>query len=350
MSMTRIQGFPKSTISYRADLLQQPDKNSIENSAIDVSKRLVAGGIAGSLAKSAIAPLDRTKIIFQTSTKVFNARNVIHEMAEICKLEGIAGLWRGNSATVLRVFPYAGIQFCSFDLYKKLFSDDDTGHLSSLQRLGAGSAAGATAVVITYPLDLLRARLAVQREVSGVRLSYYDALVGDGAFRIRNLYRGIMPTLLGILPYAGIAFYTRDTLNALAARRLETSALETPLFAKLFSGAISGLVAQSSTYPLDLVRRRMQTEGYIDLSHSGLKGARRAELKYVTIAGTLRTIYAEGGTRALFKGLSMNWIKGPVAFMISFTAFDYLKLLFNIQPPAAEDFRRKFSEPPPHTA
>ena len=265
-----------------------------------------------------------------------------------CKYEGVVGLWRGNSATVLRVFPYAGIQFCSFDLYKKMFSSDDSGHLTSLQRLGAGSAAGATAVAITYPLDLLRARLAVQRhEPGGAPLSYRHALnAGPQGVQLRDLYRGLSPTLLGILPYAGIAFYTRDTLNGLAARRLETTSLDTPLAVKLGAGAISGLIAQSSTYPLDLVRRRMQTEGYTRADAAD--GApRRTAAKYLTILGTLRTIHAEGGARALFKGLSMNWIKGPVAFMISFTAFDYLKLLFHIRAAAAEDFRRKPPPPPP---
>jgi solute carrier family 25, member 42 len=329
----------------------------MDSSAVDVSKRLIAGGIAGSLAKTVIAPLDRTKIIFQTSSKVFNARNAFNEMVQICKLEGLHGLWRGNSATVLRVFPYAGIQFCSFDLYKKMFSNDDTGHLTSLQRLGAGSAAGATAVAITYPLDLLRARLAVQRHVAGgAPLSYRHALsAGQEGVRMRDLYRGLSPTLLGILPYAGIAFYTRDTLNGVAARRLETDSLNTPLAVKLGSGAISGLIAQSSTYPLDLVRRRMQTEGYTGAEAAAAAAPRITDSKYVSIAGTLRTIYSEGGSRALFKGLSMNWIKGPVAFMISFTVFDYLKLFFHIRAAAAEDFRRKpvhpavTDHPPPHT-
>jgi solute carrier family 25, member 42 len=316
---------------------------------MDVSKRLIAGGIAGSLAKTVIAPLDRTKIIFQTSEKVFNARNLMQEILHICKHEGVLGLWRGNSATVLRVFPYAGIQFCSFDLYKKMFSNHDSGHLTSIQRLGAGSAAGATAVAVTYPLDLLRARLAVQRHVAGgARLSYRHALcAGHDRILLSDLYRGLAPTLLGILPYAGIAFFTRDTLNGLAARRLETTALDTPLAAKLAAGAVSGLIAQSSTYPLDLVRRRMQTEGYLPAAAAAAAapapaGAPRATaVKFVSIAGTLRAIYQEGGARALFKGLSMNWIKGPVAFMISFTAFDYLKLLLHISAAAADDFRRK---------
>jgi len=321
--------------------------------AVDVSKRLIAGGIAGALAKTVIAPLDRTKIIFQTSEKKFNARNVIHEIMVIANKEGVTGLWRGNSATVLRVFPYAGIQFAAFDVYKRTLKKRD-GSLSSLRRLLAGSAAGATAVSITYPLDLLRARLAVRRSWDPAKSgqAWWDAVTGGtGKISVQELYRGLNPTLLGILPYAGIAFLTRDTLNNLAAKQWNTTSLQTPLATKMASGAIAGLVAQSSTYPLDLVRRRMQTEGFVETGKGIVTvpagGTRNTKLVYTSIWGTLQLIYEREGAKGLFKGLSMNWIKGPVAFMISFTAFDYLKLYFNIQ---GIERQRLTQGSPSHTA
>ena len=71
---------------------------------------------------------------------------------------------------------------------------------------------------------------------------------------------------------------------------------------------MAGLLGQSSSYPLDIVRRRMQTQiGYSQLG----------------ILGTMRKVVLEEGfIHGLYKGLSLNWVKGPIAVGVSFTSFD----------------------------
>lgn len=79
---------------------------------------------------------------------------------------------------------------------------------------------------------------------------------------------------------------------------------------RLAFGACAGLIGQSASYPLDVVRRRMQTAGVTGWT-------------YGTILGTMREIVKrEGVIRGLYKGLSMNWLKGPVAVGVSFSTFD----------------------------
>lgn len=71
-------------------------------------------------------------------------------------------------------------------------------------------------------------------------------------------------------------------------------------------GAIAGLLGQSASYPLDIVRRRMQTQ----------PGS-------MTIFGVLNKVFVEEGIiHGLYKGLSLNWVKGPIAVGVSFTTFD----------------------------
>lgn len=86
-------------------------------------------------------------------------------------------------------------------------------------------------------------------------------------------------------------------------------------FERMIFGACAGLIGQSASYPLDVVRRRMQT--------AGVTGHQRA-----SIVRTMRTIVREEGVvRGLYKGLSMNWLKGPIAVGISFTTFDLMQIL-----------------------
>ncbi|CAG07719.1 unnamed protein product, partial [Tetraodon nigroviridis] len=86
-------------------------------------------------------------------------------------------------------------------------------------------------------------------------------------------------------------------------------------YERLAFGACAGLIGQSASYPLDVVRRRMQTAGVT--GHT-----------YGTILGTMREIVSEeGAIRGLYKGLSMNWVKGPIAVGISFTTFDLTQIM-----------------------
>lgn len=78
---------------------------------------------------------------------------------------------------------------------------------------------------------------------------------------------------------------------------------------RLVFGAAAGMLGQSASYPLDIVRRRMQT--------ASITGS-----DYSTIRGTIKRVFKEEGIRGLYKGLSLNWIKGPIAVGISFTTFD----------------------------
>merc|ERR1712083_1102195 len=78
---------------------------------------------------------------------------------------------------------------------------------------------------------------------------------------------------------------------------------------RLVCGMLAGLIAQSMTYPIDVVRRRMQ----VGTPYRGILHA------FTDIAKN------EGVRKGLYKGLSMNWLKGPVSVSISFTVNDYLK-------------------------
>jgi len=301
---------------------------------------LVSGAAAGAVAKTVIAPLDRTKIYFQTHPeKRYRLKGAWKFIRLTYNNTGILSLWRGNSATMARIMPYAAIQFMSHDQYKTLLGVTNSGNGSDVtspkpiegrethvRHFLAGSLAGVTAGSLTYPLDRARAVMAV------TNVGEYKNLLDVFKRTLRNegysaLYRGFAPTIIGVIPYAGVSFLTYEKLKGMWCHRLKlleksdsltTDSKLSPLWRLLF-GAIAGLLGQTASYPLDIVRRRMQTARQM-----GVNGGR-----YSSILGTLIYIYRrEGIARGWYKGISMNFIKGPIAVGISFTVNDYCKMAF----------------------
>nr|CAD7446767.1 unnamed protein product [Timema bartmani] len=302
---------PKSIESNVASNDSQNHNAPLSNTGV-VMTSLTAGAIAGAAAKTTIAPLDRTKINFQISEKPYSVKEAIKFLVRTYQQEGLLSLWRGNSATMARIIPYSAIQFTAHEQWKRLLHiDTDKNKKTSPQlRFLAGSLAGVTSQSLTYPLDLARARMAVthKEKYGTLKEVFVKTWIEEGP---RAFYRGYLPTVLGVIPYAGVSFFTYDTLKK---RYIDYTGNPTlnPAASLLF-GAAAGMLGQSSSYPLDIVRRRMQT--------SPLTGTH-----YRTILSTLRKVYRdEGIRRGFFKGLSMNWVKGPVAVGISFTTYDILK-------------------------
>ncbi|KCV71936.1 hypothetical protein H696_01345 [Fonticula alba] len=323
-----------------------------------MSRSFLAGGLAGCIAKSSVAPLDRAKILFQaghpeytrhrgTLLGVFRALRTIHQQ------EGLRGLFRGNSATLARIFPYAAIQFMSYEQIKAFFNKNQDFEQPYTRAL-AGAGAGMLSVLGTYPLDMVRSRLAFQVVNRTAGLPSQQATTLLGALRAaideggaRGLFRGFGPTMLGIVPYAGVSFFTYDSLKAAALRALAAREnahlpagalavdyrdLRMPPPVAMAVGFIAGGVAQTAAYPLDVVRRRMQVEAVRPLAvQNGTPlYAHAAPDAYKSIRRAFGHILRTEGWRGLYVGLSINFIKVAPVTGISFLAYEQLKQLFNI--------------------
>ena len=263
---------------------------------------LLSGAISGALAKSAVAPMDRLKILFQTNPhRSFSFRNLSLLSREIYGEAGIRAFWKGHTATLIRVTPYSATNFFVFDRTKRFFESYEILHsYPVLLRFASGAVSGSVAVIVTYPLETLRARLAVDLKSqygSGYLKATTSIIRSEG---LRSLYAGLRPTLIGIVPYAGSSFAIYETF-----RKDQTS-----FSSRILIGAVAGFAAQATTYPLDVVRRRMQVNPN----------------EYRSIASTFVRVYRqEGLIHGLYKGLSMNAIKGPIAVAISLNANDHIK-------------------------
>jgi len=306
---------------------------------------------ANSQAKTVVGPLDRVKILFQASNPQFAKYTgswfgVVTAMKDINHQAGLRGLFRGHSATLLRVFPYAGIKFLAYEQIRAVVIPDKA-HETPVRRFLSGSLAGITSVFFTYPLEVIRVRLAFEtkrdsrsslsricRQIYHEQPPQPETLAGNSSAAVAssitreavpksglvNFYRGFSPTLLGMLPYAGMSFLTHDTIGdffrqpSLAPYTVIRSTALAPVSptdsksrsyhrpqlnaaAELTSGAIAGIVSQTASYPLEVIRRRMQVGGAVGDGHR------------LSIAETARRIFAERGWRGFFVGLTIGYAK-----------------------------------------
>ena len=164
----------------------------------------MAGGAAGAISRTLVSPLERVKLLFQMQGMPPKYTSTWQCIRTIWLTDGMYGYFRGNLANVVRITPTSAFQFFFYDFYKRLFFPR-TDQLHPLERLWAGGLAGSTACALTYPLDLVRARLTLQ---SGNNAKYkgivhgLQCVVRDEGFAA--LYRGLWPSIAGIFPYIGI--------------------------------------------------------------------------------------------------------------------------------------------------
>ncbi|EPS67333.1 hypothetical protein M569_07442, partial [Genlisea aurea] len=249
-----------------------------------------AGAIAGAAAKTVTAPLDRVKILMQTyglragQEALKTGIGFVEALAMIGKEDGLKGYWRGNLPQVIRVVPYSAVQLFSYEVYKKLFGGKD-GKLSVIGRLAAGACAGMTSTFVTYPLDVLRLRLAVEpgyRTMTGAALT----MLREEGFA--SFYNGLGPSLIGIAPYIAVNFCVFDLVKKSLPAKYEKRAEAT-----LVTGLVSATVATLLCYPLDTVRRQMQMKG----------------TPYDTVLDAFSGIVAQDGVGGLYRGFLANALK-----------------------------------------
>lgn len=294
----------------------------------DASVAFLAGGLAGAISRTVVSPFERVKILLQVqSSSESYGGGVTSAVKQIYQEEGVKGLFRGNGLNCIRVFPYSAVQFLVYEGCKKyMFHVDDRNtdqRLSTAQRLFGGALCGGASVFATYPLDLVRTRLAIQTanlrklqkakansiaKPPGVWQVMRATYLQEGG--IRGLYRGVWPTNLGVVPYVALNFCVYEQLREFVPTNGDTGSSSMYMLA---IGAISGGVAQTATYPFDLLRRRFQVLAM---------GQSELGFKYSGVIDALITIGKTEGVRGYYRGLTANLFKVIPSTAVSWLVYE----------------------------
>ncbi|XP_067837770.1 mitochondrial adenyl nucleotide antiporter SLC25A24-like, partial [Heptranchias perlo] len=192
-----------STVLDIGDSLAIPDEFTEEEKKSGMWwKQLISGGMAGAVSRTGTAPLDRLKVLMQVHSCKSNQMNMYGGFKQMLKEGGVLSLWRGNGMNVVKIAPETAIKFMAYEQYKKLFARDKQ-NVATHERFLAGSLAGATAQTSIYPMEVMKTRMALRKtgQYSGISDCAKKIIKREG---IIAFYKGYIPNILGIIPYAGI--------------------------------------------------------------------------------------------------------------------------------------------------
>ncbi|KAH9672590.1 mitochondrial substrate carrier family protein [Citrus sinensis] len=315
---------------------------------IGTVQQLLAGGIAGAFSKTCTAPLARLTILFQvqgmhSDLAALSKPSILREASRIANEEGFRAFWKGNLVTIAHRLPYSSVNFYCYEHYKNVsFLQSvlglDNHRESASVNLGVhfvgGGLAGMTAASATYPLDLVRTRLAAQFKISVLNSNSFGTLQRQAIYYkgiwhsfqticreegFLGLYKGLGATLLGVGPSIAISFSVYESLRSFWQSYRPN---DPTVMVSLACGSLSGIASSTATFPIDLVRRRMQLEG----------AGGRARVYNNGLLGTFRYIIQSEGLQGLYRGILPEYYKVVPGVGIVFMTYETLKMLLSSVP------------------
>lgn len=181
-------------------------------------------------------------------------------LAKMINEGGLTGLWRGNGINIIKIAPETALKFAAYEQVKKIIKGDNRVPLAIHERFLAGATAGAISQTVIYPLEVLKTRLALRKtgQYSGIADAARKIYVREG---LRCFYKGYIPNILGIVPYAGIDLAVYETLKKKYIAKFQAHNEQPGILLLLACGSASCTLGQVCSYPLSLIRTRLQAQG-----------------------------------------------------------------------------------------
>ncbi|KAI1195417.1 mitochondrial carrier domain-containing protein [Nemania serpens] len=290
-----------------ADAAQDVDASA---GSLDTAKDLFAGA-AGGIAQVLIGqPFDIVKVRLQTTTQYASALDAARS---IYAKEGPLAFYKGTLSPLVGIGACVSIQFGAFGYAKRHFEAANaaagTGDLGYGQYFAAGAFAGVANSVISGPIEHVRIRL--QTQPHGAARLYagpldcvrkLSAQAGGGALGLRGVYRGEAVTVLREAQAYGMWFLAFEWMMNADARRNDIARDAVPAYKVAFYGGLAGEALWLASYPLDVVKSKMQTDGF------------GPDMRYRNMRDCFAQTWRAEGMRGFWKGIGPTLLRAmPVS-------------------------------------
>ncbi|CBQ73200.1 probable CTP1-Mitochondrial citrate transporter-member of the mitochondrial carrier (MCF) family [Sporisorium reilianum SRZ2] len=186
---------------------------------LGMGRSILAGFLAGSAeAMLAVTPSEAVKTrMIQDSLQPAHLRKFtgpVDAVQKIVGAEGIAGLYRGLGATVLRQGANSAVRLTSYSVLKSVQTQAGYGK-STAATFASGAGAGLITVYLTMPFDVVKTRL--QQSPSGAAVKQRPSILACGVDivkreGVKSLWKGTTPRLTRLIFSGGIAFTAYETV------------------------------------------------------------------------------------------------------------------------------------------
>jgi len=276
-----------------------------------------------------IQPFDVIKIRFQvqyepisTKTSESKYKGIRHACRTIRSEEGLRAFWKGHLTGQLLYASYITAQFHWFDFFTRTSyqlwpqhrnkNEDNHKHLFDFV---CGGLAATFTTLTSQPIDTIRTRFVTQGEpkvYSSLSQAVQKIYSQEG---LLAFYKGTVPAILLVVPESAFRFSIYSWLNVQWSRfrssapsGKNTENNEIGMLQSSVNGAISGVCAKTVIYPFDLVKKRLQIQGF--------ERARSQFGKIVKFDGMwhcFRLTFASEGLSGIYKGYLASMIKAGVS-------------------------------------
>jgi len=293
----------------------------------DFMTDMLLGGVSGAIVKTAMAPVERVKLLLQTqdsnpkviSGEIAKYTGIMDCFQRVSAEQGASAFWRGNLVNCIRYAPQQGSALAFNDQIKRMVPkyNPKTDYMKDFgMKLLSGGLAGGLANVVCYPFDFARTRLASdlgkgEGQFTGIGDCIMKTVKTGG---ITGLYRGSAITVAGAFVYRGGQLGLFAQIQDMNPYKADKGMVG--IVAAFVCATVARTITTPFNYPFDTIRRRMMLDSDKPAEERLYKSAIDCFIK----------VSKNEGAAGMYKGLIPELFRGLGGPLV-LTAYDRIKLI-----------------------
>lgn len=261
-------------------------------------KDVVAGTCGGIVVTLSGHPFDTLKVRLQAQS----IANPVYSGLGDCfrktvSSEGMKGLYKGMSSPLVGQMAFRAALFTTAAESKKYLSNGGTKSLSQAEFFLAGGMTGLVASFAEGPIDFYKSQMQVQAIKHAENPSLKQPNMAETVRTslklnsVRGPFQGLGATLMRNIPANAVYFGSFECFKSYACEVYNCKTSDLSVGALFSMGGLAGSLYWALLFPADVVKSKMQSDAI-----------RKSDRSYVTIPGTIKSLYQQGGIKCFYRG------------------------------------------------